>query len=563
MKRRICSLVVMAVCLSVFGSCGSFGIITKAMVTPKSNNTKVYYSKNGIKYDLVGTGPTLVRLNNYRRTAYFKQELEGFHSDVTTVKRSKLNWLFLLDFALPLASSVGLGIVNPGQDLSRNLSGSNAPSTVDYTLAVPLFIGATAGWLYPHIWPKRKYAKTIELPELAPVSTNVLSELVIKDSLDNYTGPLGLFRLGKTERELEKDALNLFKYATAADFKYKRYAKVHEEARKDISNDRFKNFDNILKRELYARALMDTLDKRSIKIELNYRLQKADYIKYDGKVQCELTVKWWTKSDYSEEHDVTRISTVTSDWRAHGDGDDYADDPIQYVTDDAWMRVMAKILAEEHVRKSLQSLGKMPKEITAQGTKIAINPGTKFASTVGESVASVVTIELTEGHGSGCIVSDEGHIITNFHVIESDTANLKAILSDGTKRKAKVLRINPALDLALVKIDSVMTIPLKLSRNESILVGAEVFAIGTPRDIELGQTVTKGIISGKRVKNENTFIQTDVPINSGNSGGALINAQGDLLGIVSAKLKGIGIEGIGFAIPSHLVEELLNLEMVY
>jgi len=563
MKRKVCSVIVMLLFIGAFSSCGSFGIITKATVTPKSDSTKVYYSKNGIKYDLIGTGPSQVRLNNYRRKAYFKQELTGYHSDVTEIKRAKLNWLFLLDFALPVASSVGLGIVNPGQDLSRNLSGSEAPSNVNYTVAVPLFIGATAGWLFPHLWPKRKYAKAIDLPSLAPVSTNVMKELVIQDSIDSYTGALGLIRIGKTSQSLEKDALNLFRYASASDFKYKRYAKVAPEARKEISNDLFKNFDSHLKRELCSRALMDTLDKKSIKTELNYRLQKADYVKYDGKVQCELTVKWWTRSDYSDRYDVTRISTVTSDWRAQGDGEDYAEDPIQYVTDDAWMRIIAKILAEENLRRSLRTLGAMPKELTAQGTRIVIDPGKKFSTSVTESVASVVTIELKTGHGSGCIVSDEGHILTNFHVIDRDTSNLQAILNDGTKRKARVLRINPALDLALVKIDSIVTVPLKLSRSETIPVGAEVYAIGTPQDLDFGQTVTKGIISGKRTKNENTYIQTDVPINSGNSGGALINAQGDLLGIVSAKLEGVGIEGIGFAIPAYQVEELLNIDLSY
>jgi len=84
-----------------------------------------------------------------------------------------------------------------------------------------------------------------------------------------------------------------------------------------------------------------------------------------------------------------------------------------------------------------------------------------------------------------------------------------------------------------------------------------VYAIGTPSDIELGQTLSKGIISGKRLFNQKQYIQTDVSINSGNSGGALIDPQGNLLGIISAKIVGVGIEGLGFAIPIKYINESL------
>ena len=93
-------------------------------------------------------------------------------------------------------------------------------------------------------------------------------------------------------------------------------------------------------------------------------------------------------------------------------------------------------------------------------------------------------------------------------------------------------------------------------------IGADVFAIGTPADKELGQTVTKGIISARRKIEGHAFLQTDVSINGGNSGGALVARSGQLLGIVNAKLVGRGIEGIGFAIPAEQVSEALQLTFI-
>ena len=102
--------------------------------------------------------------------------------------------------------------------------------------------------------------------------------------------------------------------------------------------------------------------------------------------------------------------------------------------------------------------------------------------------------------------------------------------------------------------------PFALDLSETINVGEEAYAMGTPYDIDLGASVTKGIISGKRKDGERTLIQTDVSISPGNSGGALINAEGVLIGVVNEKVLGLGVEGIGFAIPTHVIEEALSIE---
>jgi len=179
-----------------------------------------------------------------------------------------------------------------------------------------------------------------------------------------------------------------------------------------------------------------------------------------------------------------------------------------------------------------------------------------------EAVKAVVTVKVEDGHGSGCIISSDGYLITNYHVIAEDTSDeVKIITSDGDSLKAKYIRSNTLYDLALFKIEKPGTYKF-FSPNLSpdVNVGTEVYAIGTPTDIELGQTMTKGIISSKRKVGDRVLIQTDVSINPGNSGGGLVDSQGVLLGIVNASMIRYGVQGIGFAIPAHYIQDALKIK---
>ena len=189
-------------------------------------------------------------------------------------------------------------------------------------------------------------------------------------------------------------------------------------------------------------------------------------------------------------------------------------------------------------------------------------PG-KTVSENGVSLAakSVVIVETTDGHGSGCIISTDGFIITNAHVV-GEEETVKVLLADGVSVKGRVVRVNPEMDLALIKIDSDGLTAFQLPTTSAAEIGADVFAIGTPADKELGQSITKGIISGRRKIDGHSLLQTDVSINGGNSGGALVSRAGQLLGIVNAKLVGRGIEGIGFAIPAEQVTDALQLKFI-
>jgi S1-C subfamily serine protease len=167
--------------------------------------------------------------------------------------------------------------------------------------------------------------------------------------------------------------------------------------------------------------------------------------------------------------------------------------------------------------------------------------------------------------GSGVIVDGErGFVITNYHVIRNATA-VEVTLKDGRKFPAEPLGAAPNLDLAVLKIGAKGLPTLPLGDSRKLQVGDYVVAIGNP--FGLGQTVTSGIISATDRPlgqgDPRRFIQTDAPINPGNSGGALINLHGELVGVNSALFSpsqsesSAGNVGIGFAIPSNVVKQVL------
>ena len=164
--------------------------------------------------------------------------------------------------------------------------------------------------------------------------------------------------------------------------------------------------------------------------------------------------------------------------------------------------------------------------------------------------------------GSGVLVSSEGIIITNHHVI-NDADQIEVALSDGRKLKAKMIGSDPETDIAVLKIDaSNLPTPITLGKIDSVHIGDVVLAIGNPFGV--GETVTSGIVSamGRDHVGINTFenfIQTDAAINPGNSGGALIDTRGNLIGINTAIYSNNGVSmGIGFAIPINLAKQVME-----
>ncbi|HKV25394.1 MAG TPA: DegQ family serine endoprotease [Candidatus Acidoferrum sp.] len=163
--------------------------------------------------------------------------------------------------------------------------------------------------------------------------------------------------------------------------------------------------------------------------------------------------------------------------------------------------------------------------------------------------------------GSGVVISPEGYILTNNHVVDGAT-DVRVTLSDKREFKAKIVGTDPKTDIALLRIDAKDLAPITIGDSSKVQVGDIALAIGDPFGV--GETVTSGIISATRrgnlgIEDYEDFLQTDAPINPGNSGGALVNDRGELIGINTAILThSEGSEGVGFAIPSDLVRKVMD-----
>ena len=194
--------------------------------------------------------------------------------------------------------------------------------------------------------------------------------------------------------------------------------------------------------------------------------------------------------------------------------------------------------------------------------RIAINP---FFRQFFGNIPDQERESRQEGLGSGVIVTADGYILTNNHVVEG-ADELKVTLADDRDFMAKVVGTDPKTDVAVLKIEAEGLPTVTLADSDKLRVGDVVFAVGNP--LGVGQTVTMGIISAKgrsklglleNVSGYEDFIQTDAAINMGNSGGALVDARGRLIGINSAIITpSRGSVGIGFAIPVNLARFIMN-----
>jgi serine protease Do len=201
---------------------------------------------------------------------------------------------------------------------------------------------------------------------------------------------------------------------------------------------------------------------------------------------------------------------------------------------------------------------------TADLSPFADNPafreffGDQFGRAQGRR--GVVQQPQQEGLGSGVIVSADGYILTNNHVVHGADV-IKISLNDGREFTAKVIGTDPQTDLAIVKVDAKNLPAVTFADSDRVEVGDRVLAVGNPFGI--GQTVTSGMVSGLGRAtlglDYEDFIQTDAAINPGNSGGALVDAEGRLVGVNTAILsRNGGFQGIGFAIPANLARNVME-----
>lgn len=256
-----------------------------------------------------------------------------------------------------------------------------------------------------------------------------------------------------------------------------------------------------------------------------------------------------------------------------------------YLSSALVLTLVLNVMVSQHLFKAYRSeleaslLQPRTEMVTYKGLPINQPPGenrmpstpTDFVETARLAKDAVVNISVRKesafspsSSGSGIIISSDGYIITNHHVIANGEA-IEVMLPDKRNYKARLIGKDPSTDLALIKIEAYGLPTIQYGDSDDLQVGEWVLAIGNPYN--LSSTVTAGIVSAKardiNILNSmyaiESFIQTDAVVNPGNSGGALVNIQGELIGVNSAIMsESGGYEGYSFAIPSNLVKKVIE-----
>ncbi len=310
---------------------------------------------------------------------------------------------------------------------------------------------------------------------------------------------------------------------------------------------------------LYLNATVKKIAISDVKNRL-YKVNQGEVWEGNRLFSIELEIEWEVLDYYKQEIYSTK-TTEKSDLITYNITEDEKKNFFNFLelsVADNLEYALIKITNELSQKRLLKKTSDTKQiEIPA----ITINKPNKLENgRLNDYMKSAVTIKVDEGHGSGAIISDDGYIITAYHVVVG-SKKIEVIMGDGTKDTAvQVVRKNEDADLALLKISKSGLAALTISNIADPEIGVDVWAIGTPKSVELGQSVSKGVLSGIRKANNVTYLQTDVSLNGGNSGGPLVNKEGVILGVVTSKLIGVGTEGVGFAISAQEIMNKLKVQ---
>jgi S1-C subfamily serine protease len=202
-----------------------------------------------------------------------------------------------------------------------------------------------------------------------------------------------------------------------------------------------------------------------------------------------------------------------------------------------------------------QELSSLGSNLSQQLNSLKASAGTDFSGIIEDSVKAVVTVRTDMSQGTGFLITNNGYLVTNYHVMEGATA--AAIYTyDGEQHSVTPIGYNPDLDIILLKISGNYE-KLRLENSDDVSVGEKVIAIGNPLGLQF--SVSQGIVSAIHREGTNglsAYIQTDAALNPGNSGGPLINTNGKVIGINNFKIG--SSESLGFALESNYIEDAVN-----
>lgn len=330
-------------------------------------------------------------------------------------------------------------------------------------------------------------------------------------------------------------------------------------------------FSNALNSALYDLGYIDTSGKvlrsRTNTTFINAKVSKIKFTSvtnstgsYSRSLICETTIEWQFLDAYNQVKYKRKNTVKSGEFTEYSymSGSSNLQKAIELTVQDAITNSFYEMVESRGSKEYLAS--KVDSMNNAEMPVLALKSGT-IVKEMKTAVEATVIIKSKSGFGSGCVVSEDGYVVTCFHVVAGEDSSLQVIFKDGDTLNAKVIRNSEFADLALLKVEKKCKYTFKLMDQPQFEVADEVFAIGTPTSMELGQTISKGIISGiRKGDNGSDLIQTDVSVNPGNSGGSLLKRDGTFIGVVSAKIFGKGVEGLGFCTPSSVVIKELRIQ---
>jgi len=314
----------------------------------------------------------------------------------------------------------------------------------------------------------------------------------------------------------------------------------------DTVNQIFRDNQNTLSLRADVKSIIFYSVERIVSNDLtNFFIVKSD-------------IKWDVLNTYGEVLKTITVRSQSGEFVIHKDSRDHD------------FREMLGDMIENSLDQALINPGIASVSQIEQAAAEAKLPTTTIAKPISYVTAaadaqnSTVIVKTKDGHGSGFAISNDGYIITNFHVIASEDPKkqntITVILGNGQKVNASIVKYSRLGDLALLKIDSHFDKCFELPTAKSFSALEEVYIMGAPKSIELGQSAAKGIISSERNVNNVSLIQTNISVSPGNSGGPMFSKDGKLYGVVVSKLIGGGAEGVAFCIPAYRITDFLSIE---
>lgn len=289
---------------------------------------------------------------------------------------------------------------------------------------------------------------------------------------------------------------------------------------------------------------------------INYYQIKVKHDQGDLFKKINLFLTWYIKNSYNEVLDSVVTNQLSEDFLINKyDDPNYFEKIVGDAVELSYMKLHSNPLLTNHL-KVISNLKISEPLLSIAAPKDVVTEKTNAQE------ASVI-VKTKKGHGSGFAISNDGYIVTNYHVVSGTLSNqtnkITIITSDGTELEGKLVRSNKYRDLALIKVDQPFSKAFKCLNAKGYKNLLDVYTIGAPKSIELGQSISMGVISNERKTNNNNLLQLGMSVNSGNSGGPVFDNTGALHGVIVSKLMGQNTEGVSFAIPSYLLQEYLNI----